>query len=202
MKAKNNDKQKAAETCQSQKSTTCEKVGELKPSSAKNRASESNTANCNREEQCRESKKGQSRPEKSPGSEDFQPSESENRSVNGKKKNRKGQKNDLDSTSSGAPASKGSQSCGNHGAGPVDLSHIISNMYPMDYHSRLVFDASDIATAATALPSMSLAPYYRYVPSSQYRSAASGEDIDQVKATYLNSLQIFSDENANGCFIM
>lgn len=65
-----------------------------------------------------------------------------------------------------------------------------------------MFDASGIATAATALPRMSLAPYYRYVPSSQYRSAASGEDIDQVKATYLNSLQIFSDENANGCFIM
>lgn len=198
MKAKNNDKQKAAETCQSQQSSTCEKVGELKPSSAKNRASESNTANCNREEQCKESKKGQSPREKSPSSEDFQPSESENRNVNGKKKNRKGQKNDLGSTSSGTPASIGTQSC----ADPVDLSHIISNMYPMDYHAHLVFDASDIATAAAALPTMTLAPYYRYVPSSQYRSAASGADIEQMKATYLHGLQIFSDENANGCFIM
>ncbi|KAM5569000.1 heavy metal-associated isoprenylated plant protein 35 [Rosa sericea] len=202
VKAKNNDKQKSSEICQSQQSTTCDKVGVVKL----NRASEGDTAKFNREEQCQVSKKGHIPPKKSPDGHDsqamdFQLGESEKGSVSGKK-NRKGQRDDLGSRSSCGPASIGSQHYGDHTAGPVDLSHIIANMYPMDYHSHLVFNGSDITAAATALPSKSLAPYYCYGPSSQYKDPASGEQIDQVKATFLSSVQIFSDENANGCFIM
>ncbi|KAL6188598.1 hypothetical protein ACLB2K_039990 [Fragaria x ananassa] len=205
VKVKSNGKQKSSDICQSQRSTTCDKVGAL----GLNRTSEGDTTRFYREEQCQLSKKVHILPKKSLNihdsqAMDLQLSESEKGSVSGKK-TRNGQRCYLGSTSCGAPASTVSQHSNDHNAGPVDLSHIIGNMYPMDYHSHLVFNGSDIIAAATSLPSMILAPYYCYGPSSQTsqcKGAANGEQIDQVNATYLNSLQILSDDNANGCFIM
>ncbi|TQD75611.1 hypothetical protein C1H46_038851 [Malus baccata] len=106
---------------------------------------------------------------------EVQISESE-KSVSSKKNKGKGPKDDESgSAGSGAPACIGSQP-----VDPVDLfrTRQMAYVYP-------------------------LAPYHSYVPSSPYTCAPTGhQEDDWVKATQLESLQVFSDENPNACFIM
>ncbi|KAM1191800.1 hypothetical protein ACFX15_011912 [Malus domestica] len=97
-------------------------------------------------------------------------------SVSSKKNKGKGPKDDESgSAGSGAPACIGSQP-----VDPVDLfrTRQMAYVYP-------------------------LAPCHSYVPSSPYTCAPTGhQEDDWVKATELESLHVFSDENPNACFIM
>ncbi|KAL6293180.1 hypothetical protein ACE6H2_001322 [Prunus campanulata] len=201
VKAKNKDKQKGPN--HSDEQNPCEKVGALKLSSAKNRASTATQADPPKVS-------GDISPEMTAGGKEsparkLQSSESEKRSVSKKKKSKEpkdyenSRGGNLGSTGgSGAPASRGSQPLDH----PGDRSHTcqMAFLYPMDYNSPLVSVASGSAGA-----SMSLAPNFYHVPSPPYTWATtSHQGIDGVmkKATCLDILQIFSDENANGCFIM
>ncbi|XP_021801972.1 heavy metal-associated isoprenylated plant protein 36-like isoform X1 [Prunus avium] len=201
VKAKNKDKQKGPN--HSDEQNPCEKVGALKLSSAKNRASTATQADPPKVS-------GDISPEMTAGGKEFpamklQSSESEKSSVSKKKKSKEpkdyenSRGGNLGSTGgSGAPASRGSQPLDH----PGDRSHTCQKayLYPMDYNSPLVHVASGSAGA-----SMSLAPNFYHVPSPPYTWATtSHQEIDGVmkKATCLDILQIFSDENANGCFIM
>lgn len=201
VKAKNKDKQKGPN--HSDEQNPCEKVGALKLSSAKNRASTATQADPPKVS-------GDISPEMTAGGKEFpamklQSSESEKSSVSKKKKSKEpkdyenSRGGNLGSTGgSGAPASRGTQPLDH----PGDRSHTCQKayLYPMDYNSPLVHVASGSAGA-----SMSLAPNFYHVPSPPYTWATtSHQEIDGVmkKATCLDILQIFSDENANGCFIM
>ncbi|KAH0992923.1 hypothetical protein GBA52_004406 [Prunus armeniaca] len=198
LKAKNKDKQKGPN--HSDEQNPCEKVGALKLSSAKNRASTATQANPLKVS-------GDISPEMTTGGKEslamnLQSSESEKRSVSKKKKNL--EPKDYENSRG---CNLGSYrrlwcTCKQRISAPDDRSHTrqMAYLYPMDYNSPLVYVASGSAAAG-----MSLAPNFYHVPSPPYTWATtSHQEIDGVmkKATCLDILQIFSDENADGCFIM
>uniref|UniRef100_A0A2N9IBM3 HMA domain-containing protein n=1 Tax=Fagus sylvatica TaxID=28930 RepID=A0A2N9IBM3_FAGSY len=197
-KNKENDPESGIGRCDQNNESPCEKVEE-KLSSAKNGGSES----------------GGKSPEKCPADEgspaaDHKGSESEvgggavtaAKGAGGKKKKRKGQKCNNESSGLGVqffstPACTGSQS---HGVGPMNLSPTRqpSSQYPSQgNYPQMVY----VASYNRIHPSQSFGPSY-CVPSSPYTYAGTHQEIYPVQATPLDSFEIFSDENANGCSIM
>lgn len=130
-----------------------------------------------------------------------------------KKKKRKGQRGknnstrNLGSTSTGTPACRGSQPQDHHqggsqeSSGLVNLNHSLRYAYPYGpsaHYPLMMYGAS----YSTMHPSKTPGPFC-YVPSSPYMCANTHQDMYGVhQAISVSSFEIFSDENANGCFIM
>lgn len=128
-----------------------------------------------------------------------------------KKKKRKGQKGnirgnrDSGATSNSTPACRRSQAqdqgAGQGGSG-TNLNHTLRNSYPYGpppyYYPPMVYGSS----YSTMHPSKTPGPFC-YAPSTPYTCANSHQEMYGVhQAISLGSFEIFSDENANGCFIM
>jgi hypothetical protein len=129
----------------------------------------------------------------------------------GKKMKRKGQKGNNVSSGlpaplfgNGTPAGTGSQSHEldtNHGVGLMNLNPTrhSSSHYPQGNYTQV--QPVYVASYSRTHPTPSFGPSC-FAPSSPYTYAGTHQEIYPVQATPLDSFEIFSDENADGCSIM
>ncbi|EXB74796.1 hypothetical protein L484_023540 [Morus notabilis] len=220
-KAKNKDKDPesnmgnittAAATNPSAKNMEVNEVSST--TSTSDRHINTSTEKFDKKEESQRSTVKENSPEESPAGEDSVEKETGGEIKRGsgggsKKKKRKGQKGNekssnggLGTGNTGAPACRGSETNDhgqNQGGGSVNLSHTLrySYPYPHEYYPPLVYASS----YSTAHPSIAPGPFL-YVPSPPYTCANGHHEIYGLQAMSLGSFEIFSDENANGCFIM
>lgn len=164
------------------------------------------------EESQRSTEEGKS-PEESLAGEDSVGKEAEcggeKRGGGSKKKKRKGQKgNDRSSNGCLGKGNYGTPACTrsetndqgqSQSGGSVNLNHTSHYLYPypLGYYPHLVY--ASIYNAPH--PSKTPGPFW-CIPSPPYTCANGHQEIYGLQAMSLGSFEIFSDENANGCFIM
>ncbi|PON88313.1 Heavy metal-associated domain containing protein [Trema orientale] len=217
-KVKNEGKEKDPESLNNR---TVSPRSKIQAKAARNTVSESEkTEKSSGEEESQQSTKKGKSPEESPAGEDTGETvqrvseEVDGEGSGSKKKKRKGQRGknnstrSVGSTSSDTPACRGFQSqpqdqgASQEGSGLINLNHSLRYPYYLygapAYYPTMVYGAS----YSTMQPSKAPGPFC-YAPSLPYTCASAHQEMYGVhQGTTLGSFEIFSDENANGCFIM